>query len=174
MTSGFCEEISSFLANEHLKLVDVNESFLKFFHYSKKEALSLKINDLFSSENEYNKFYSTLKEVEQVRDFDVSLVNKNGAKKACLVNCVFIPDQLSEFCCYQGIIHDQTMRKKAERDMLIAERLSMTGKIARTIAHEVRNPLTNLTLARKIGSTERSKSERYLFSFSSSSLMTLA
>jgi len=39
------------------------------------------------------------------------------------------------------------MRKKAEKDMLIAERLSMTGKIARTIAHEVRNPLTNLTLA---------------------------
>jgi signal transduction histidine kinase len=39
------------------------------------------------------------------------------------------------------------MRKKAERDMLIAERLSMTGKLARTIAHEVRNPLTNLTLA---------------------------
>ena len=82
-----------------------------------------------------------------MRDFDVSLVNKNGAKKGCLVNCVFIPDQQSEFCCYQGIIHDQTMRKKAERDMLIAERLSMTGKIARTIAHEVRNPLTNLTLA---------------------------
>ena len=99
------------------------------------------------NENEYSKFYATLKEIEQVRDFDASLVNKNGAKKGCLVNCVFIPDQLSEFCCYQGIIHDQTMRKKAERDMLIAERLSMTGKIARTIAHEVRNPLTNLTLA---------------------------
>jgi signal transduction histidine kinase len=39
------------------------------------------------------------------------------------------------------------MRKKAEKDMLLAERLSVTGKIARTIAHEVRNPLTNLTLA---------------------------
>ncbi len=136
-----------FLANEHLQLVDVNESFLKFFQYTKKDALSLKISDLFADENEYNKFYATLKEIEQVRDFDASLVNKNGAKKGCLVNCVFIADQLSEFCCYQGIIHDQTMRKKAERDMLIAERLSMTGKIARTIAHEVRNPLTNLTLA---------------------------
>jgi signal transduction histidine kinase len=34
-------------------------------------------------------------------------------------------------------------------EMLIhkAERLSMTGKIARTIAHEIRNPLTNLNLA---------------------------
>jgi len=136
-----------FLANEHLQIVDVNESFLMFFQYTKKDALSLKIRDLFSDENEYNKFYGILKDIEQVRDFDTSLLNKNGAKKGCLVNCVFIPDQLSEFCCYQGIVHDQTMRKKAERDMIIAERLSMTGKIARTIAHEVRNPLTNLTLA---------------------------
>lgn len=136
-----------FLANEHLKLVDVNESFMSFFHYTKQEALSLKIKDLFAGPNDYDQFHSILKDVEQIRDYDVSLVNKDGSKKGCLVNCVFIPDQLSEFCCYQGIIHDQTMRKKAERDMLIAERLSMTGKIARTIAHEVRNPLTNLTLA---------------------------
>jgi signal transduction histidine kinase len=42
---------------------------------------------------------------------------------------------------------DLTTQKKAERDMLIAERLSMTGKMARTIAHEVRNPLTSLNLA---------------------------
>jgi len=136
-----------FLANEHLQIVDVNESFLTFFQYTKKDALSLKISDLFSDKNEYNKFYGILKDIEQVRDFDTSLLNKSGAKKGCLVNCVFIADQLSEFCCYQGIVHDQTMRKKAERDMIIAERLSMTGKIARTIAHEVRNPLTNLTLA---------------------------
>ena len=33
-----------FLANEHLQLVDVNESFLKFFNYTKKDALSLKIS----------------------------------------------------------------------------------------------------------------------------------
>ncbi len=39
------------------------------------------------------------------------------------------------------------LKKKAEKDMLAAERLSMTGKLARTIAHEVRNPLTNLNLA---------------------------
>ena len=136
-----------FLANEHLKLVDVNESFISFFQLSKQEALTLKIEDIFADPDDYEKFYTTLKEVEQVRDYDTAVLNKDGKKKACLVNCVFIPDQMSEFCCYQGIIHDQTLRKKAERDMLIAERLSMTGKIARTIAHEVRNPLTNLTLA---------------------------
>ena len=60
---------------------------------------------------------------------------------------LFANSQASDFCCYQGIIHDLTLRKQAERDMLSAERLSLTGKIARTIAHEVRNPLTNLSLA---------------------------
>ena len=31
--------------------------------------------------------------------------------------------------------------------MMEAERLSMTGKMARIVAHEIRNPLTNLNLA---------------------------
>jgi len=136
-----------FLANDSLKLIDVNSAFLRYFNYSDDEALSITIRHLFAEENDYIYSYNTLKQIEQIRDFEVALVNKSGERKLCLLNCVFIPDQASNFCCYQGIIHDLTVRKKAEKDMLLAERLSMTGKIARTIAHEVRNPLTNLILA---------------------------
>lgn len=136
-----------FLANEQLQLIDVNGSFMKYFNYTLPEAFTLTMRDLFSEESDYRYVYTTLTEIEQIRDFEVSMVNKSGERKLVLLNCVFIPDQASDFCCYQGIIHDLTLRKKAEKDMLLAERLSMTGKIARTIAHEVRNPLTNLTLA---------------------------
>lgn len=136
-----------FLANAKMEFVDVNESFLTFFKYNRSEVLSKRVNDIFSNNEEYGYFSEKLNQSEQIRDYEVSIVNSKGDKKSCLINCVFIPDQVSQFCCYQGIIHDLTMRKKVERDMLIAERLSMTGKIARTIAHEVRNPLTNLTLA---------------------------
>lgn len=136
-----------FLANESLKLIDVNSAFLLYFNYTEEEALSITIQHLFAEESDYNYSYTTLKEVEQIRDFEVALISKSGERKICLLNCVFIPDQASDFCCYQGIVHDLTVRKKAEKDMLLAERLSMTGKIARTIAHEVRNPLTNLILA---------------------------
>ncbi len=45
------------------------------------------------------------------------------------------------------ILRDARLREKAEQHLLMAERLSMTGKIARSIAHEIRNPLTNLGLA---------------------------
>ncbi|HEY8938225.1 MAG TPA: ATP-binding protein, partial [Cyclobacteriaceae bacterium] len=136
-----------FLASDKLVLTDVNDAFLKFFGYSHEESKSITINSIFENESDYNHFRSFLKKTEQIKDFEVSLVTKSGDKKVCLINCVFIPDQSSEFCCYQGIIHDLSLRKQAEHDMLIAERLSLTGQIARTIAHEVRNPLTNLNLA---------------------------
>lgn len=136
-----------FLADENYKLIDANESFLRFFKYTRENALALSIPDLFDKPEDFKHFQQTLKSHSQIRDFESALVAQDAERKTCLVNCIFIHDIGSSFCCYQGIIHDQTMRKKAEKDMLIAERLSMTGKIARTIAHEVRNPLTNLNLA---------------------------
>lgn len=136
-----------FLANINFKLLDVNESFLNFFGYSDEESRALGLSQIFADGNDYEYLLSELKQEEQVKDFEVVLVNSTGEKRICMINCVFIPDQSSDFCCYQGIIYDLTLRKKAEKDMLVAERLSMTGKLARTIAHEVRNPLTNLNLA---------------------------
>ncbi len=136
-----------FLANEKMELIDVNAAFLSYFNYSNRQALSMEMRQLFAEEIDYEQCKLVLEEEEQIKNFEVKLVSSDGRSNICLLNCVFIPDQASDFCCYQGIIHDLTIRKKAERDMLLAERLSMTGKIARTIAHEVRNPLTNLTLA---------------------------
>jgi PAS domain S-box-containing protein len=136
-----------FLADEHYKIIDANESFLRFFKHTRDSVLKLHISNIFHRPEDFAQFQTTLNATSQVRDFEVMLVGKDTEKKTCLINCIFIQDMGSSFCCYQGIIHDQTMRKKAEKDMLIAERLSMTGKIARTIAHEVRNPLTNLNLA---------------------------
>lgn len=136
-----------FLANIDFKILDVNQSFLNFFGYDSRNSVSINLSEIFSDQKDYESLLLDLKDDDQVKDFEVVLVNKRGDKKICMINCVFIPDQSSDFCCYQGIIYDLTLRKKAEKDMLVAERLSMTGKLARTIAHEVRNPLTNLNLA---------------------------
>ncbi len=136
-----------FLANEKLELKDLNYAFLHLFGYGKLESESLKANTLFVSENDYVDFIAIMKKANQVKDYEVSLMTKSGVTKTCLLNCVFNPDPSTELYCYQGIIHDLTFRKQAENDMLNAERLSLTGKIARSIAHEVRNPLTNLNLA---------------------------
>jgi PAS domain S-box-containing protein len=136
-----------FLITLDMELMDVNESFLQFFGYSLSKLESLPLKDLFTSFEDYQRFASSLKELNYVKDFETSLISHAGEHKYCVLNCVFVEDATSDFCCYEGIIHDLTLRKQAEHEMLIAERLSVTGRIARTIAHEVRNPLTNLNLA---------------------------
>ncbi len=47
----------------------------------------------------------------------------------------------------QGIIHDITNLKKVEKATLQGEKLAAAGRLVRTIAHEVRNPLNNITLS---------------------------
>jgi signal transduction histidine kinase len=44
-------------------------------------------------------------------------------------------------------ISDITRSKEAAQELMKAEKLAVAGRIARTIAHEVRNPLTNINLA---------------------------
>lgn len=138
---------SIFLANIRLEFLEQNESFLNLFGFQEGELKRFELQKLFADSDDYDFCLSQLKENGVIKDFEVRLVTKLGEEKICLFNCIFIPDQEDENCCYQGIIRDLTLSKKAEADMMMAEKLSMTGKLARTIAHEIRNPLTNLNLA---------------------------
>jgi signal transduction histidine kinase len=47
----------------------------------------------------------------------------------------------------QGIIHDISKLRKAEKAILQSEKLAATGRLVRTLAHEVRNPLNNIILS---------------------------
>ncbi|MGC3943403.1 MAG: ATP-binding protein [Chryseolinea sp.] len=135
------------LATKSLLLTDVNDSFVTVFGYSAAEIKGMSLQFLFGDPVEFELYRETLSETEQIKDFEVKLVSRSGQRKEVLLNCVYIPHPTNELCCFQFIVHDLTMRKQAEKDLLIAERLSLTGRLARTIAHEVRNPLTNLSLA---------------------------
>jgi len=136
-----------FLTDENFNFIDANASMLALFHYSREKLLTMSLLDLFYSTKEFSSFYNIISIQGQVRSFEIVLRTQKNVKLYCLINCVFIPDGGSIVCCYQGIIHDLTIRRKAERELIVAEKLAMTGKMARTIAHEVRNPLTNLSLA---------------------------
>lgn len=48
---------------------------------------------------------------------------------------------------WQGIIYDETMRAQAEQEKIQSEKLEATYRLVRTLAHEIRNPLTNIGLS---------------------------
>lgn len=135
------------LATPKLELSDVNESFVKLFGYTAAEIRGKSMQTIFSDKESFARYRDNLTDTSHIKDFEARLVDQAGEERDCLLNCIYIPHPTEELCCFQCIVHDLTLRKRAERDLLIAERLSLTGKLARTIAHEVRNPLTNLSLA---------------------------
>ena len=47
----------------------------------------------------------------------------------------------------QGIIHDITNLKKAEKATLQIEKMGAANRLVRALAHEVRNPLNNINLS---------------------------
>ncbi|MEO8471170.1 MAG: ATP-binding protein [Chryseolinea sp.] len=135
------------LATKSLGITDVNDSFLRLFGYKLDEIKGIDLINFFAHPEGYESFRAGMTETDRIKDLELTMVTKKGEKKECLLNCVYIPHPTLELCCFQCIVHDLTIRKQAEKDLLMAERLSLTGKLARMIAHEVRNPLTNLNLA---------------------------
>ncbi|MEQ8243921.1 ATP-binding protein [Fulvivirga sp.] len=137
---------SIFISDLDHKLIDINPAFVKLIGGNYEDIITRSLSDYFKNESDFQQFGFYLKSKEQVKEYLALIVGYEGTIE-CNISCVKHTDHNGDFIGYQGIIRDMTMQKKAELDMLVAERLSMTGKIARSIAHEVRNPLTNLGLA---------------------------
>ena len=138
---------SIFLMNSEYLILEANQAMVNLFGHSQKELRFLSFSDLFVDEEAFWHFNKTLYKQNFVEEFEAELRLANGKTAVCLINLIQIIDQSNDVAQYQGVLKDISKRKKAEYELLLAEKLSMTGKIARSIAHEVRNPLTNLNLA---------------------------
>jgi len=135
-----------FHVDENFQILDTNSSFQRLFNYSDDELVCMNFRQLFHDRTDYKLLRKILLDKGVTDELEVELVHRVGEKKSCILNCASIRNEDDEQT-FIGVIRDMTKRKQADQEMILAEKLSMTGKIARTIAHEVRNPLTNLTLA---------------------------
>lgn len=105
------------------------------------------LESFFSNVSDYEFLESELRAGRSVSR-ECELLTKAGNSTITVwLNAGPFTDSVHNTYGYQVILHDLTARKRAERELLMAEKLSMTGRIARSIAHEVRNPLTNVMLS---------------------------
>ena len=136
-----------YLSNQKGDIIDINKSAERLFGYTREELLNMNATDLYENKNDQQRFIESINKTGSYSNFEVTMVDKHGNKKICnlTANVQKIDEQGNVY--YQGIVHDMTRRKKAEQDLMIAEKLAVTGRVARSLAHEVRNPLTNINLA---------------------------
>lgn len=129
-----------FITDKDGNFIDISNSATKLLGYSREELLQMKVHQLFERD-----LYSSLVSNELYQRDEITLYTKSNEKVLCILTSSIHRDGDQEY--YQGILHDVTKRRKTEQQLINSEKLSITGRIAHIIAHEVRNPLTNVTLS---------------------------
>jgi PAS domain S-box-containing protein len=136
-----------YIVDKSLKFMEVNQALTTLFGYEKEEITTYDLSFLFEKEKTYEKFKTSLLNKGLIKDFEVTLLRADGKQLNCSITTIVLFDIHNEVEGYQGIIRDNTKQKENEQQILRAEKLGMTGRLARSIAHEVRNPLTNINLS---------------------------
>ncbi len=135
-----------FLADDMLDFQDVNSAAEPLLGYTKGELLQMNICDLIDQSQHKKYLLAAVQSNKMINDWEVVLTTQSGEKKICLITAAK-DDGARDTDYIQGIIHDITTLRKEERITLQAEKLAATGRLVRTLAHEVRNPLNNITLS---------------------------
>jgi len=137
-----------FIVTEEWKYKEVNNSFTNTFAISSDNFQNKNLSDIFERKDDFFDFQEHLHTNGSVQNYSVNLLASDGSIKIALLSSSPLYDSTREkITGFQGTVRDITQLKKAEREIMMAEQVSMTGRMARIMAHEVRNPLTNISLA---------------------------
>jgi len=132
-----------FTLRDKYQVTDINKSVADHLGYTDEEVKQTGLLTIFSEADRTN-VMRIMDAGEQVINREVTLHTKQGGKKVFLLNLI-LADKTKKH--YQGSLYDIHERIKLEEEKLSLERFVNVGKVARVIAHEVRNPLTNINLS---------------------------
>jgi len=135
-----------FVTDYNLNFKDVNSAVKNLLGYEKDEVLKMNLCDLIEQAQHKKYLQHALQLRNEVNDWEVVLNTKEDKEKKYCILTVTLEDSDKDGYV-QGIIHDITNLKKVEKANLQGEKLAAAGRLVRTIAHEVRNPLNNITLS---------------------------
>ncbi len=135
-----------FVADEKLAFIEVNTAFGKLCGCSENDLLGIKLSELLTDIHVSKKMSEELRYKGFIEDWLAEMNYKKNESKQCIISATKEKSSDGKIY-YQGILHDITLIKKAERTALRAEKLAATGRLVRTLAHEVRNPINNINLA---------------------------
>ncbi len=134
-----------FTCDQNMRFSDCNEAAQYFLGYSAKELKGMSFVSLLS-DGETKNFGKLLSEKKSIKNLRLKFQSIHGEIKIGNVSLsYFEPEDMGAY--WQGIIFDETTRVQAEQEKIQTEKLEATYRLVRTLAHEIRNPLTNIGLS---------------------------
>ena len=145
-----------FQLDKNLKIMEINPAVSTQLGYKPDELINSNLEILFKDENCGAVIQEMIKKGISISNMEIDLTNKDGGCYSFILRLyIDISARI-----YQGSLINITERKKMEREKIAMEKFAGIGKIARVIAHEVRNPLTNINLSVESLKGEADQSDR--------------
>ena len=134
-----------FIADKELNFKVCNAATFHLLGYNEEELNKLSIYQLIEDQNDKKLLQLLMQTEGQAADLEIELKTKEGEKKTCIFSITETNDKDGTYL--QGLLHDITNLRRAEKANLMIEKLGATGRLVRTLAHEVRNPLNNINMS---------------------------
>lgn len=134
-----------FVANSNFQVTDINDAVQTLLGYNAKDLLHTPLPDLVYKDEDKEYLYDAAMAGLSLTDYSIALRRQDNSRLYCTIS--FSVNESENGVQIQGIIHDMTTVKKAEKATLQNEKLAATSRLVRTLAHEVRNPLNNITMS---------------------------
>ncbi len=131
----------------HWQLLEVNSTFLKKFGIELNHVKDYNLSDFFVDQDDFKELIGLQEYGIPKGSFSCELKKADQSQLMVTISFFSILNKFNEVVGYQGVIHDLTDLKKAEAQIIESEKFNLSGRLARMIGHEVRNPLTNINLA---------------------------
>jgi PAS domain S-box-containing protein len=133
---------------------DINNAGLAFFGYTKEEMLTINSNNLFRNGQDGVRFSEIMDGKGAINDFETEFKSGKNSFRKVSISAFLQIDQHATEELYYCIIHDITDLKKVEKEYINAEKAALIERVAKSLANEITNPLSNINL-----SIEQLKSE---------------
>jgi PAS domain S-box-containing protein len=129
------------------KVLSLNKAAARIFGKQPDEITGMMISEVFPKEIAKN-YLDSLKDVFRTGTMYSSEGTMNLGEKELWVSTNLNPvrDHKGEIVAIQGVTRDITDRKRAEEELFMARKLASIGQLAAGVAHEINNPLANISL----------------------------
>lgn len=137
-----------FIADPSLNLREVNHAASVLFESPMASLLHKNLFDFIRDAGDKESIRQCLESGSNISDLEIKIQNTaaNSEAKACLLSLTIQKNEDKQNILH-GIIHDISNIKKAEVANLQAQKLAANERLVRMLAHEIRNPLNNISLS---------------------------
>lgn len=134
------------ITDPNLNFTEANQAASELFNCTNDAFANSNLCDFIDNELHCASIKHYVKYKQDIVDLAIEITSATKEFKPCLISVSFQKNSADEWMLH-CILHDITNLRRAELSNLQTQKLAANERLMRTIAHEIRNPLNNISLS---------------------------